>query len=296
MCRAVFGVAALVPACVYLSTGFSYDATVIGSMLLGTALYLDIRAGEEPVTARQLIALLGVCAFGTVAKPAYSLILLLPLSLPSRRLGSRKRAWLARGLVLGLLAWCMGAMALPGVYDAVRAGDQRFADVDTAAQLRGLLARPWDILWVPLDYLRHNFVFTFLLGFAHWAYLGNQDTLNLIFPLLLVVVAPLAVCGEERRAAPLPGPGLRLGMGGIGLLVLCGLILAQYLVSSPVGGEIRGMQARYVLPVWILLALALSAPEVLRRRLGRVGPWLAGLTVGISFALDLWYALSWLKL
>ncbi len=292
--RAVFAVAAMLPTCVYLATGFSYDATVIGAVLLATALCLEIWCGEDQVTARQMIILLGLCAFGTVSKPAYSLVLLLALLLPARRLGSRGQAWLYRGMVLLLLVWCMGAMALPGVYDNVRSGDQRYAGTDMAAQVQGLLSNPLDIVRVPATYVLKYPRHVFFTGIAHWAYLGNHDTLNLIFPLLLLIAAPLAVCGEKPEGTPVPGPGRRLALAGCGLMVLFVLILAQYLASSPVGGPVTGYQSRYVLPVWILLALALSAPEALRRCMRRVGPWLAALTVSACFGLNLWYALSYL--
>ena len=293
--KASFMVAAVLPAHLFLSSGMTYDTAVIGSILLGTALLLEVLDQAEEMSAAQGITLLSVLAFGTVAKPAYSAALLMPLLIPSKKLGSSGKAWLFRLLTVLILIWCVSAVALPGAYDPVRSGDSRYEGTDAAAQIAFLNSRPLEWILFPLRNLVENAGFLLVEGIPHWAYLGTNLTLGYVFVGLLLLAAPLAVCGEAGEKTAMLRPGRRLLLGGTALICECALILTQYLVSSPVGGSLRGMQARYILPVWILLALSLMLPERLRGAFRKAGPWLAAVLWLGCLGLDVWYALSWLQ-
>lgn len=293
--KAAFLVAAVLPANLFLASGMTYDTVVIGCVLLGAALLLEALSQREKLSAGQGITLLSVLALGTVAKPAYSVVLLLPLLLPSQKFESRARAWAFRVLSVLLLCWCVAAVALPGAYDPVRSGDSRYEGTDAAAQIAFLNANPLRWLGVPLGNLLQNWKFLLVEGIPHWAYLGTNVPLGFVFVALLLLLAPLAVCGERREETPLLSPGRRLLLFATALLAESALILTQFVVSSPVGGALRGMQARYFLPVWILLALSLMLPRRIRTALRRAGPWLALALWGTCLGLNLWYALHWLR-
>ncbi len=292
--KASFLAASAFPGCLFLSTGATYDTVVIGCILLGTAMVLEILDQKERMTAAQGITLFSVLAFGTAAKPAYSVALLLPLMIPAGKLGSRGRAWLLRLLALMLMAWCFAAVAMPGAYDNVREGDFRFTDADVPAQLAWLNGHPAEWILVPLCHLYQQAHFLLIEGIAHWAFLGTNLTLDYLFCGLLLA-ASLIVCGELQGTGKLLKPGRRILLGGTAFLAEIILILTQYVVSSRPGGSVQGVQARYFLPVWILLALALMMPEKVRNLLRKAGPWLAAALWMGCLGVDLWYALYWLQ-
>ena len=132
-------------------------------------------------------------------RKTFALVLLLPLIIPGEKFSSRKSAWLFRMLTVGMLVWCMAAVALPGAYDTVRSGDSRFEGTDAAAQIAFLNSQPLRWLTLPLEHLFENWQFLTIAGIAHYAYLGNNMNLGYAFAGLLLLAAPLAVFGEQNK-------------------------------------------------------------------------------------------------
>ena len=289
--KAVFLAAGTLPTSIYLTTGMSYDPAVIYSILLGTALLLEALDRDEPVGAARGITLLALLGFGTLAKPAYCAAMLPLFLLPREKLGGRGRAWGFRLLAALMIAWVALAVALPGPYDAQRGGDVRFAAADAAAQTAYLKEHPAEILTVPLRYAVRNWQHLLVDGIGSYAYLGYSAAASWLFAGLLLLAAPLAVCGERKDHPPLRA-GRRIVFALSAAIPEFVLMLTQYLVSSEVGGSgITGMQRRYILPVWILLALALMMPEKLRRAVGKAGGVLAAALCCACFAANLGFLL-----
>ena len=289
--KAVFLLAGTLPVSIYLTTGMTYDPAVIYSILLGMALLLEALDRDEPVGAARGITLLALLGFGTIAKPAYCAALLPLLLLPKEKLGGRARAWGFRILAVLMIAWVALAVALPGPYDAQRGGDVRFADADAAAQGAYLTEHPAEILMVPLRYAVRNGRHLLVDGIGSYAYLGYSAAASWLFAGLLLLAAPLAVCGERKEPSPLKA-GRRIVFALSAVIPEFVLMLTQYVVSSPVGGSgIDGMQRRYILPVWILLALALMMPEKARRAVGKAGGVLAAALCCVTFAANLGFLL-----
>ena len=289
--KATFAAVSMLPAMLFLMTSMTYDTVVTGSLLLGIALALESADREEPVTGLRAVTLVSLLAFGTVAKPAYSLGLLSLMMIPKERFCGKGRAWAFRIFVLIMLCWCMAAMLMPGAYDQVRSGDERFADTDAARQMEYLLAHPIEgglkpvlLVWNWQDYLT-------VPSISLWGYLGNNDTVNLIYLLLMLVMAPLCTAGESwEKKSPLT-PGRRLTLLGIAEGALILLAFAQYLASSPVGGDVVGMQPRYFTPVWAAAVLALMWPQGIRKALGKAGSWLTAFLFLGCAGVDIAYTL-----
>ena len=67
-------------------------------------------------------------------------------------------------------------------------------------------------------------------------------------------------------------------------------------VKSKLQFHICGMQARYFIPVWISLALAVTAPKALRDRVDiRAGKLVTWLLLAAAAQLNISYALGWLR-
>jgi uncharacterized membrane protein len=224
--------------------------------------------------------MVSLLAFGTVAKPAYSLAVLSVFMIPYQRFGGRKQAWAFRGLAFLMMAWCFASMAMPGAYDSVIAGDSRFANTSVSGQLEDMLAHPLESGLRPARYVWEVREFLLKAGISHWAYVGNNDQFNWIYLWLLLVAAPLCTAGEQWGTKSPLTPGRRVGLAAIAIGAELVLAYGQYLASSEVGGAggVAGMQARYFMPVWIAMALAIMWPHLIRKRIGKMGEWM---TVGV---------------
>ena len=293
--KATFMAAGMIPTFLFLMTTASYDPVVAGSLLLGAALVLEAAQGPERLSPARAIATVSLLAFGTVAKPAYSLGMMMLWMLPAERLGGKKQAWLFRGFALAMLIWCVASMGL-GAYDNVIAGDERFPGASVEGQLAYMRENPLEGGLTPLRYLWASRDTLLRLGIAHWGHLGNNPQLDTVYLLLLLAAAPLGTAGETRDAGSPLTPGRRIGLAALALGVEIALAYAQYLASSEVGSAtVAGMQARYFMPVWILAALALMWPQVLRKRLGKAGEWAALAVFALCAWQNLQNALMWVQ-
>ena len=289
-----FLVASTMPTLMFLMTSMSYDTVVSGSIILGLALVLESIEGEESVSPIRAITMTAILAFGTVAKPAYSLAVLALMMIPASKLGGKGKAWMFRGFAILMTVWCMAAAAMPGAYDSVRAGDERFAGASASGQIEYMLSDPLNALMIPFRYLWNNQRFLMNMGIAHWAYLGNSLNVGGLYLAMMLLAAPLCACGEKwDRKSPL-SPGRRIGLGAIAFGAEIVLIITQYVVSSEVGGGVQGVQARYFMPCWIALMLAIMAPQAIRKRVGKAGDVLTVAVYVCCFWVNMSYAVNWL--
>ena len=290
--KASFLAAATLPTFLFLATSASYDTVTAGCILLGLAMLLEILEREEPIRPLQGITLISLLTLGTVAKPLYSPILLTLVLIPDSRFGSRKKAWAFRIFVLAMLLWCVAAVAVPGPYDNVWEGDDRFGEVSTPDQLRYMLAHPVEGGLKPLRTVLENPWIMFASGIAHWGYVGNHENLNLLWLILMLAVAPLCTVGELNDGKSLLKPWLRVFLLAVAIGSDALFAYALYLTSSPVGGELAGMQGRYFVPMWIAAELALMWPQSIRKRMGKAGEWLILPIWAFCFGANLWNAVS----
>ena len=263
--KATFMVAGTLPTVLFQMTSFTYDTVVTGSIILGIALVLECIDREEGVSTLRAITMTALLAFGTVAKPAYSVALFALWMIPAERFGGKKKAWFFRIFVLIMLVWCMASMAMPGAYDGVIEGDERFAGTSRQGQIEYMLANPIEGGLKPIVAVWERQAFLMQAGISHWAYQGNNSGFNDLFLVLLLLVAPLCTCGEDLRKRSLLTPGRRITLGLIAVGAEILLAYAQYLVSSEVGGNLSGLQARYFMAVWAPMALAFMWPHGIRK-------------------------------
>ena len=59
------------------------------------------------------------------------------------------------------------------------------------------------------------------------------------------------------------------------------LIYAQYIASSPVGGNIAGMQPRYFMPLWTPALMLLMYPRFVREKVRPAGDILSVVVVAL---------------
>lgn len=262
--KVTFAFFALLPTCIALAGFHSYDATVIGYLLLGLALLLDeMDKPEKLLSGGKSLAMIFLFVIGTIAKPAYSLLLLLLWMLPVSKFSSKKRQTLFRLFVLLMLVMCLVSMTL-GTYDNVAGGDERMGDTDSAGQIAFVLSQPATFFQMFGNYLKSNALHLFTSIGACWGLLNSSAKVSQILVWALFLLCPLCSL-QESTVQGLSGRR-RIWMAVLAWLPLVALMVAQYIVSTPVGHHtIDGMQPRYTLPVMVTWALALMYPKKLRQ-------------------------------
>ena len=276
--RTSFLAAGTMPTILFLMTSMSYDTVVIGSILLGIALVLETLDDGKPVSPARAVVMVSLMSFGTVAKPAYSVVLLTLLMIPRQQLGGKRKAWTFRLFVILVTAWCFAAMAMPGAYEDVIKGDWRFEGASVSGQLKYIQEHPLEGGLRPIRFVIDGMEPLLTWGISHWGYLGNNGRANEFYLWLMLIAAPLCTMGETWTRKSELSLRRRIGFAATAFGAEIIIAYGQFLASTPVGGYVQGMQPRYFIPVWIVLLMALMWPHAIRRRLGRVSEW-AGLAV-----------------
>ena len=291
-----FLLAGTMPILIFQATCATYDTTVAAAVILGAALWLETLEQPGRMSGGRAAALTAVLAFGTVAKPAYSVILLILLTIPGKKFGSPREKRLFRLYTVMMLCWCAVGMLIQGPYGDVMGGDARFAGTDSAAQIRGMLSDPIGRGLLPVRFLWENLYSATVFGIDYWGYVGRGlYGLMEMYLLLILLVAPLCMCsGEKTGKSPL-SPGRRLTFGLCAYLAELILVYAMYLTASPVGDYIVGMQARYFIPMWICAMLALMWPQAVRERARLAGDVLTWTVFALVCWANIWNAVIHLQ-
>ena len=260
------------PLLIFQATSMTYDTVVAASLILGVALVLETLEQERRMSTSRAMTLTALLAFGTVAKPAYSVAFLSLFLIPKEKFANKREKILFRFFVLGMILWCAAGMLMPGPYQDVLKGDPRIDGTDSAAQIRSILGDPLGRGLLPFEYLLDNWYALMVYGIDYWGYIGRGLTGFMeMYLVLMLMVAPLCICGEDECRKSSLTLGRRLTLGLIAFLAELVLTYAQYIATTPVGGFIVGMQSRYFLPLWILVLLALMWPQRVRSKASAAG-------------------------
>ncbi|MGN0685990.1 MAG: DUF2142 domain-containing protein [Gemmiger sp.] len=251
--RPVFLCLMLLPMSLYMGASLSYDATLLASYYLMLALL------TRPAWTTRTAALYAVaCTFANGTKPYLNLLwVVLPLLLT-------KKEWKAKGSRLAWAGICAaGSLALTlfveqyGVLMRHNYGTiarQGGAAVNGGEQLAFILSNPLRYLAVLLGTLYENDGFLGQLGLFGWKDMPIAF-LSLTGPLVLLAAALLCATHTDSLG--------RRRLGGLGVFAALygiGAMTAMYITYTPVGMvRIVGLQTRYFLPLWLLLAVGVAA-------------------------------------
>lgn len=279
--KVTFLTVAMLPVCVFLSASFSYDTLLIACILLALALLLKTLCEDRdaPLPAGRMLAMTALLCLGTLPKPAYSPLLLLPLMIPAARFGGKGRKALFGVSVAVLLAWSLVSLKLPGIYDNVLAGDTRLdSNPDPEAQLVGVLADIPRALGITLGYfVSHLPQWFWTIGDTMGKLINDRAgsaACAVLTALSLTAVLP------ETEERPMSGKR-RAAFFLLPCLCLFTLTVTQYMVSTAVGDtSVSGMQPRYLLPVLTMMLTALQLPEKARKWLRPAGRIIAAVVLG----------------
>ncbi|MEW6267729.1 MAG: DUF2142 domain-containing protein [Thermodesulfobacteriota bacterium] len=276
-------VLALAPMSVFLAASCAADATTNGLAFLWFASVLRLAVGErEPDAppARAWLALSVQALLLSLAKIAYTPLLLLLLLVPADRLGGRRRATVASValVTLGVLAvvvWL--ALVRTELAQSIAYRGQSHA----AANLAALAEHPGRFLQV-LASTVHGYGGRWLRELGGTTWTGPAEPRWLVW--LWGVALAIAVVVERRPAG---WPRLRERAVALVASALCltGVVLAAYLFWTAGGHPTAtGVQGRYLIPLLPPLLLALLPPARLRLRAGAPALRLAALAL-VAWAL-----------
>lgn len=250
--KPVFLAVMLLPLSLYLAGSMNYDAILLGCYYFAASYYC-----RDELTDRSLAGYAVVFWLMNSIKPWINLLwLALPLVLPRTAWKSRlKKRQFALVCVLPALvltqfvSWYGNAFAFN--YGTI---GRMLPDVDQLPQLKFILANPLRYIAVMLGTLYENQFFLGQLGVF-----GSMDlpieAINLLSPCMLLLGAGLSA-HEKSSLRALPAAGL----GGLAVVYTAGVFTAMYITYTPVGMvRIIGLQARYLLPVFLMLAVLLAA-------------------------------------
>lgn len=250
--KPVFLAVMLLPLSLYLAGSLNYDAVLLGCYYFAASYYC-----RDELTGRSLAAYAAVFWLMNGIKPWINLLwLALPLVLPRTAWKARLKKWqfalvcVLPALALSqLVSWYGNAFAFH--YGTI---GRMLPGVDQLPQLKFILSNPLRYIAVMLGTLYENQFFLGQLGVF-----GAMDLpiemLNLLSPCMLLLGAGLSV-HEKSSLRALPAAGL----GGLAVVYAAGVLTAMYITYTPVGMvRIIGLQARYLLPVFLMLAVLLAA-------------------------------------
>ena len=256
----------LLPLSLYMAASLSYDATLLGFYYLVASYYC-----RDEIRDKDVYAFFAAFVLMNVAKPYLNLLwVVLPLILPRRAWKTRWKKWqvalaaLAGALlVTRFIEWY--GVAFRHNYGTI---ERMIEGVEQLPQLAFILSNPLRYIAVLVGTLYENEFFIGQLGVF-----GSLDLpiplLNILCPAVLLFCAALSV-HEKSSLRPLPAAGL----GALSVVYIAGAMTAMYITYTPVGMvRVIGLQARYFLPVFLMLLVLVAAllSHVLEPKLAGTG-------------------------
>ncbi|MBO6158399.1 MAG: DUF2142 domain-containing protein [Firmicutes bacterium] len=265
--KQLFMMIALMPICLELGASFSYDCTILGLSFLFIAMALRLIYGEVKATWRDFAALSIVMAWMAPVKVVYILIGGMLIFIPKGRDRKTKRnTWigiftvLLAGVAAILLTRLEAISTMTGAAHLDEQGGLQYYTLGT------ILQDPLRFVGVVFNtfYYETDFYLEGLIG----GYLGWLDirvqTYILAGFVILIWLSLLPTRDGKSLILPV---GHRLLYAFIFLCVVGAVMLALTFNFTPNEDLlIRGMQGRYFLPAFPLLALAIQPTRMERKK------------------------------
>ncbi|MBP9738454.1 DUF2142 domain-containing protein [Candidatus Saccharibacteria bacterium] len=237
---------ALLPIVLFQSASASADVMTAGIAIFFSLELLLIATKKSPVTRSDSIILLAAGVTLALCKMPYILLVLLVLTIPTKKFSSVKKSWQFKLSVL-LIPF---AIALLWTLLSLKSFVNLREIANTPAQLSFILHQPLQYAIILLN--------TYLTGPSDGLYmqmigvLGWLDTKLTFWSMLLSFGAVLlaAIGVVEAKNYRLPSPLQRIAALTILGLIICAISTALYLTWNAPGARlIDGLQGRYYIPL-----------------------------------------------
>jgi uncharacterized membrane protein len=259
------GAILLLPMSLYINSSLSADIMINAMSALLVAWVLHIRHVRRPLSMIQMILIIFIAALIPLLKIVYLPLLLLLALIPSGLFSSKPRYALFIIMVFAVgLTTAFSSLAevdrlyIPYADYAKDAGWVHLAEgADKTAQTELVLKKPVQTARVVIRSIVHGF------PMYSKGLIGTFGWLEFELPLVLVILSYLfllVIAGMDQPLRMLVSTRITLVMTSF--LVTLLLILSQYIIWTPVGGEIvRNLQGRYFIPLMLPLFLIIPGRD-----------------------------------
>ena len=256
----------LLPNNVFLAAALSYDPIVISFLLLGTVLISnELLEPQKKLTWQNTLLILISFAIGCQSKPIYIVMALLMLFYGKEKFVNRRQMWLFKAAVLVVAGLMLYNIFFPTptagsdyhlVSNITYAGDKRNVGTSVMGQIEYIFGHP-GVYTVLLLRSMAEMLGRYLLGgtgFFQYGYLGAAPmVVTYVVVLLALWLVLFCAKGEKRQ-------GIGICYILLSLLMIFGtsaiVWTSMYVSYTTVGAnEIRGVQGRYFIPMFLPLAV-----------------------------------------
>ncbi len=258
----------LLPNNVFLAAALSYDPLVISFLLLGMVLIInEILEPERKLTWQNTLLILISFAIGCQSKPIYVVMALLLLFFGKDKFVNRTQMWLFKAAVLVFAGLMIYNIFFPTptagsdyhlVSNITYAGDKRNLGTSVIGQIEYIFGNP-GVYTVLLLRSMGEMLGRYLLGgtgFFQYGYLGAAPMIATYIVILLALWLMLfAAKGQKRNSVGVKYIVLILVMiFGTAAIVWTSMYVSYTTVGAD---EIRGVQGRYFIPMFLPFAVCL---------------------------------------
>lgn len=234
----------------------SYDSFILTlSMVMITYL---VKMYNESIKNSYLVIFLLSCLLISLIKPPYIILGLAIFIIPKRKLMENKKQFyfIIASLIIIFFAVSMQYMGLFRnmfnfhVVDVV----QTSSNISLQGQINFILSNPWIFIDL-VAYIIKSIPYVFLvdLNFFHYGGFNGTKFLTILYFIFFFAVS-IFYCNKVNLSKL-----KRIYLAVLFLIVYLGFYFIQYLQWTPVGSNIiLGVQARYFLPILLLIPLILN--------------------------------------
>lgn len=248
--------------CIFLATQFSYDPTIIASIVLAFSLYTRM-IEDKKINSLYLFIFVLAIIWASLPKAIYAPILLLILFLPNNKFKNRKYALVIKTIITSIALLLMSTFVLPMLMGGV-AGDARGGNTNASEQFYLIISNPLRYAKLLLKFFIVSgpelFIGTQSLTKLSYAS-GYADSIINFVSVAFYILLFYAVFSNKIETKYLSNK-FKILYGIMYFIVFSLISTALYLSFTEVGStNIEGVQSRYFLPLLPFL-LSILTPTV----------------------------------
>ncbi len=281
----LFLVMACIPLAIYQISSASIDATILGLSLVAIAYLFSLIKTNKKVTNKQIAIYTILCLLLGLCKVTYFAFIFLILLIPKDNFEKKKQYLfgILSVVILAIIAVLWSKYyATPGMLHSYRLDYMVQHNVNSTAQVGYLLSHPSQIV-IAINFALNNLGYIlsslFTFSYPHEGHMHNSDFISPIYQLFLGALIFLYPLKEKFSR------NFRIASLAIVILVYIGTFMIQLLTWTPVGSiYTEGIQARYFLPLFILLPFIFNFNDKLDLDAKKIDNYIVVLVLGFLAA------------
>ncbi len=261
--KRIFVLFALIPTNIFMACNYSLDPIITSCLTLGFSLFLRELFSKEKIDFKYTLLYLATTIFGILPKPIYAPLVLMPLLLSKDKFDNKKQMkYFKIGLVLIFIV-LISTFVLPTLLSPSVQGDVRAAgQTSQIGQITSILSNIPGYIQVFINNAGDQFFMKFFGpdALTSVGYLNQIPENIYYFFLIAIITFSVLRDSDEKKKLTFNNKIFIFAL----LFVIIGLIwTALYVDFTEVATlRIRGVQARYFLPILLPLLCCLDIGEL----------------------------------